>query len=817
MHKRLLSIIVLTPFTIGLLVHSGFLQWIFVTDRIPRHVLFVDHPWMMFVEITSDVLIALAYALFFASICWLVQEMKRISELQAYLWVFTALRIFLLASGGTHLLHVVTVWWPVYRFSIAIRGVCALAAVPTAALFSWQTPAMAKSIQRFFALLKTEHEHAKELRERQELLDRTGRIAGVGGWTLNLETQEISWTAETFNIHGVPPGYKPTFDDALNFFPPEHRTVIIEAVERARTTGAPWDMELPLVRADGRHIWVRTVGEIDQSDGKHPRLIGALQDKTAQIAIRQELRQANERVTLATDSGGIGIFDWDIEQDLCTADPWMHRLYGEEARLEATPLSYWAKNIHPDDRPRVIEALDDAIANRRPYDTEFRVVWKDGSVHYLRATGKVTRDKTGRAMHMVGANWDVSESRRLTAQFAEQHELMRVTLQSIGDGVITTDPQRNVTWLNPAAERMTGWSNMEAVGRPLTQIFQTIHEDTRVAAENPVASPKPEGNAVRLAEPTLLVSRNGSEFGIENLAAPIRDSRGDLLGSVLVFRDVTEQRRLAAETKHVTKLQLELKLKDEFLSHVSHELRSPLTSIYSFSSIISDDLAGETTPQQKEYLQIILKNVTQLQAMIEDLLTVTQTREGKLSIDTQKVSVSEAVADALNTIQGSATLKQIALSANDSTHLPPACADPTRLRQILIILLDNAVKFTPQGGAVDVRVSTKDPDFLLFQVTDTGCGIPPDKRTRVFESLYQVRGPSQPDTSQAGRTGLGLGLHIARNLVTRQGGYIWVTDGPVQGSTFNFTLPVFASADGTPRRRKTDRTAGSASNLAPAA
>ncbi len=192
------------------------------------------------------------------------------------------------------------------------------------------------------------------------------------------------------------------------------------------------------------------------------------------------------------------------------------------------------------------------------------------------------------------------------------------------------------------------------------------------------------------------------------------------------LRHAIERQRMQVETDLIRKHQVQLR--DEFLSHVSHELRSPLTSIYSFSTIIADGLAGETSQQQDEYLQIILRNVRQLQAMIEDLLEVTQAQAGKLSVELQCVSVREAIAYAVDTLQGAATEKEITLTSDPSADLPAAYADATRVRQVLTILLDNAMKFTPAGGAVNVttRPYEKDANLLLVEVSDTGCGIDPE-------------------------------------------------------------------------------------------
>ena len=255
------------------------------------------------------------------------------------------------------------------------------------------------------------------------------------------------------------------------------------------------------------------------------------------------------------------------------------------------------------------------------------------------------------------------------------------------------------------------------------------------------------------------------------------------------LRHAMERQRMQAEADLMRTN--EIKLRDEFLSHVSHELRSPLTSIYSFNSIIADGLAGQTTPQQDEYLQIILRNVGQLRAMIDDLLEVTQAHSGKLTLELQSVSVSEAAAYAVDTLSGAAKQQEITLSFLPSAALPSAFADATRVRQILTILLDNAVKFTPAGGTVTVKAREyeKDGSMVLIEVSDTGCGIEPEETERVFEHLYQVTDPGS-----AGRRGLGLGLHIAKDLVTRQGGKIWVASLPGKGSLFSFTLPIFSLA-----------------------
>lgn len=253
------------------------------------------------------------------------------------------------------------------------------------------------------------------------------------------------------------------------------------------------------------------------------------------------------------------------------------------------------------------------------------------------------------------------------------------------------------------------------------------------------------------------------------------------------LRHAIERHRMQFETDLIRTQQIQFK--DQFLSHVSHELRSPLSAIRQFVTILLDGLAGELQPEQHEYMGIVLRNVKQLQSMINDLLEVTRVQAGKLVIEPQRTFISDAIAYAVDTLLGAATAKRIVLSSDMALLLPSICTDPTRLRQILIILVDNAIKFTPTDGEVKIqaKVSEKDPTLLVLEVSDSGCGISPDMTERIFDRLFQTSDPSLE-----GRKGLGLGLYICKELVTRQGGQIWVKSTLGQGSVFSVTFPIFS-------------------------
>ena len=256
------------------------------------------------------------------------------------------------------------------------------------------------------------------------------------------------------------------------------------------------------------------------------------------------------------------------------------------------------------------------------------------------------------------------------------------------------------------------------------------------------------------------------------------------------LRHAIERHRMQIEADLIRMHQMQFK--DEFFSHVSHELRSPLTAIRQFVTILLDRLAGELNPEQHQYLEIVLRNVKQLQLMIDDLFEVTALEAGKLRIELQCCSASDAIVYTVNTLQEAATAKAITLSSDVGCGLPSVYADPARLRQILIILVDNAIKFTPANGTVKVqaRILEEDPNRLLLEVSDSGPGISPDMTERIFERLFQAS-----DLAVAGRKGLGLGLYICKDLVTRQAGQIWVKSAPGQGSVFSVALPTFSLSD----------------------
>jgi hypothetical protein len=202
-------------------------------------------------------------------------------------------------------------------------------------------------------------------------------------------------------------------------------------------------------------------------------------------------------------------------------------------------------------------------------------------------------------------------------------------------------------------------------------------------------------------------------------------------------------------------------------------------------------LVGDLTPKQREHLTFAIDNVKQLKDMVSDLLDITRVETHKLNVEPQHTSPTKLIAEVLSTCRRNAAAKNISLRSSLTSALPFVWADPARVKQILINLIDNGIKFTPEGGTVTVESQPvgEGEDFLCLSVSDTGCGISPENREAIFDRLAQVK-----SRAEASRSGLGLGLFIARELVSRHGGRIWVESRPGQGSTFYFTLPLFSLA-----------------------
>ncbi len=264
-------------------------------------------------------------------------------------------------------------------------------------------------------------------------------------------------------------------------------------------------------------------------------------------AAETQTERLAQRLQLATDAADIGVWDWDVTRaDQWFASPTYFTMLGYDPEEGFANRGQWIARLHPEDRAGVEARIQAVLAGDSvPYQYEARMLHADGRYRWVSVVGRVlARDATGSASRLMGVRLDITERKLSEEQVRQSEENLAITLQSIGDAVVATDANGHITRMNPAAERLTGWSLKEALGHPLNQVFHIINSQTRELSVNPVQMVMERGDVVGLANHTALLSRDGAEYQIFDSAAPIRDRSGAIVGVVLVFSDVTEQYRM---------------------------------------------------------------------------------------------------------------------------------------------------------------------------------------------------------------------------------------------------------------------------------
>ena len=383
-------------------------------------------------------------------------------------------------------------------------------------------------------------------------------------------------------------------------------------------------------------------------------------------------------------------------------------------------------------------------------------------------------------------NREIARRRRLEEELREQREWFQVTLSSIGDAVLATDREGRILFMNAVAQSLTGWSEAEALGRPLEEVFRIVNEATREPVENPAHRVLREGLVVGLANDTLLIARDGREWPIADSGAPIRDGSGHILGVVLVFLEITQRKRLEAQLLQQTADLVEAdRRKDQYLAMLAHELRNPLGALRNALSVMQQ--ASPEHPAYERAQRVASRQIAQQTRMVDDLLDVSRLTRGTFQVRRELLDLvqlcRQVVEDHRHSVEGAGLILRVEFPGE------PAWVegDPVRLSQVLINLLENAVKFTPPGGEVAVCLE-REPDGARARLTvrDTGVGIHDNLLPHVFQAFVQAE---QGLAHSEG--GLGLGLALVQGFVTLHDGEVRAESaGAGHGATFTVLLPL---------------------------
>jgi PAS domain S-box-containing protein len=385
--------------------------------------------------------------------------------------------------------------------------------------------------------------------------------------------------------------------------------------------------------------------------------------------------------------------------------------------------------------------------------------------------------------HFLALNQRIMEmskeiQRRLSAEHAlrRQEEWWRVTLASVGDAVIVTDARGRVLTLNAMARTITGWSELDAVGRTLQEVLPLVDEVTKQPVPDLVSRTIAHDGIIEMRNQLMLTTPESETRYIDDSAAPIKDEHGELMGVVLVLRDVTERRRAERALRDADRR------KDEFLAFLAHELRNPLAPIRNSIEILR--LSGNDPSLIDRARAILDRQVQQMVRLIDDLLDLSRISTGRLELRCERVELQRVVLDAVETSRPVIEAHGQELSIALPSEPIVLDADTTRLSQVFSNLLNNSAKYSEPGGRITLSAE-RDRSRVTVSVKDTGIGISAIDLPRVFDMFAQV------DASQLrAKDGLGVGLSLVQRLVRMHGGEIEArSEGPNRGSEFVIRLP----------------------------
>lgn len=551
------------------------------------------------------------------------------------------------------------------------------------------------------------------------------------------------------------------------------------------------DVEIPLVTKQGIRLYGLCSGEVIYLNGKQ-QLLTVIIDVTERRRVEVQLEENRNRLSLALDSAGLGVWTWDIKSNTRDFDTRTCRLLGiEPERFHGTSEEFFSL-VSPTDLDRVKAALAKTLKHGAPYWVDYQVVWPDGTQHFISSRGRLVRDKNGNPERLDGITWDQTERVRAEQALYKSEERFRQLAEVFPETIFEADLNGIVTYANERGLQTFGYDR-SALGH-VRVLDLVAPEDRELLAAR--LRERFSGNIGGFLE-YRAIRKAGERFDALAYSSPIQEMgkvvgiRGFILDiserkqAEVALRESNEQLREAIVRANELARQAELAsdAKGNFLANVSHEIRTPMNGVIGMTGLL---LETDLNPAQRSYAECVRKSAESLLALINDILDFSKIEAGRIELESLDFDLGALLKEFVDLMGAIAKQKGVEFKLDVHKDVPARLqGDPGRLRQVLNNLVSNAFKFTAMGSvSLNVEASMRylDEVIVRFAVRDTGIGIPQDKLDGIFEKFTQVDAST---TRKYG--GTGLGLAIARQLCILMKGEIGVNSELGKGSEFWFT------------------------------
>lgn len=633
------------------------------------------------------------------------------------------------------------------------------------------------------------------LREQEMLVREAAELAKVGGWGFDPVTLQSDWTPTVAAIYGMAHDSPPPFTKALDFFTSEERPALEKALAAAMKDGEPHDMELQLMAATGERKWVRTICRPIVENGRVVRVRGSLQDITDRKRAEQAREVATQRLYKFASQLSGAIFLYCLKPDNNSYVPYasdkIESILGiQQDLLNSGEKDAFAK-VHTEDRDAFQEAIRTSAKSLKPLSREFRVVDDNGSIRWISCDAVPERESDGSTL-WHGYMKEVTETYEAALEL-EEAKVQLEEAQSLA---------RIGSWSLDVVTNTRHWS------KQMYKIFGLDYPTEEPDFQKLLGSLQPQ-DAMKLEAAVATASTHGTPFSIDvRIQQPQsdvryvrcegrsrRDAAGKIIGLYGTSADVTAEVEREQALK-VARNQADAanRAKSEFLANMSHEIRTPLTAILGFAEVLREDVSFATPQHWIHDLDTIASAGKHLLSIINDILDLSKIEADKTTLEFVETPLIEVLSEVERLLRSTASGKGVSLNAKLSTPVPDRMlCDPTRLRQILMNLVGNAVKFT-EAGTIVINASVSghlENASLLIDIEDTGRGIDAEQSQSLFHAFEQA-----DNTVSRKHGGTGLGLTISRRLAVLMGGDVTLVRTELgKGSCFRLTLPMVAVVD----------------------